>query len=547
MSPNSLLVTESIKRTTMIGLSALVFLLAQNRLASAKRPNILIAIADDQSFPYASAYGTQGIHTPAFDSVAKQGILFHSAFTPAPGCSPMRAAFLTGREIWQIGAAGTHASDFPRDLPVFTEQLEHSGYFVGMTGKGWGPGKHSDWPHNPAGKTYSSAKIKSPSGISSTDYATNFEQFLMEREDDQPFCFWFGCHEPHRTYQRGIGVNEGIELSEVHLPDFLPDSSEVRSDIADFIFEVQWFDKHLARMLNHLESIGELENTLVIVTSDNGMPFPRAKANLYEYGIHMPLAMSWPKAWPGGQENHHLVSLIDVTRTIFDAAQVTPKEEKQLSGRSLLTSLRQTGESLETPRKAVFSGRERHSSSRFHSVGYPCRCIRTDKYLYIHNFASERWPAGTPRKYSNARFNESNQLISGALGPKDGGYHDIDNGPTLQWMIANQMKPDVATLFAAAIGLRPTEELYDIRTDPSCLNNLAKDPEHQAVRQELWKQLKTYLVSTGDLRVTAPESANLWEMYPRYSSLRWFPEPEWWSEQDKRVPVQPWLEQRRPR
>ena len=114
-------------------------------------------------------------------------------------------------------------------------------------------------------------------------------------------------------------------------------------------------------------------------------------------------------------------------------------------------------------------------------------------------------------------------------------------------MIANQMKPDVATLFAAAIGLRPTEELYDIRTDPSCLNNLATAPEYQAVRQELWKQLKTYLVSTGDLRVTAPESANLWEMYPRYSSLRWFPEPEWWSEQDKRVPVQPWLEERRPR
>ena len=96
----------------MIGLSALVFLLAQNRLASAKRPNILIAIADDQSFPYASAYGTQGIHTPAFDSVAKQGILFHSAFTPAPGCSPMRAAFLTGREIWQIGAAATSLETF---------------------------------------------------------------------------------------------------------------------------------------------------------------------------------------------------------------------------------------------------------------------------------------------------------------------------------------------------------------------------------------------------------------------------------------------------
>lgn len=513
----------------------------------AERPNILIAISDDQSFPYASAYGTSGIQTPAFDQVAKQGVLFHAAFTPAPGCSPMRAAFLTGREIWQIGAAGTHASDFPRELPVFTEQLEQSGYHVGMTGKGWGPGRASDWAHNPAGRSYAKAKMKSPSGISSNDYATNFEQFLEERKTNQPFCFWFGGHEPHRTYQRGIGKAEGIDPSEVHLPKFLPNSQEVRSDVADFIFEVQWFDSHLQRMLDHLESIGEADNTLVIVTSDNGMPFPRAKANLYEYGIHMPLAMCWPAMWPAGQQDHQLTSLIDVTRTIFDAAEVAPRQEDQLSGYSLVPALREPDSKRPIRRSFVYSGRERHSSSRFHSLGYPCRCIRTDTHLYIRNFTPERWPAGTPQKYSTAKFDLKNELVTGNLGPIGGGYHDIDDGPTLQWMIGNQTIPGVKELLDAAVALRPREELFDIRTDPSCMDNLAGQANQKDVIEKLSKRLEKYLTETGDLRVTDPKAAHQWEMYPRYSSLRWFPEPVWWSETSKRVPPQPWLESRRPR
>ena len=249
----------------------------------------------------------------------------------------MRAAFLTGREIWQLREAGTHASDFPRDLPVFTEQLSDAGYHVGMTGKGWGPGKAGDWPHNPAGKAYSNIKLESPQGISSIDYAANFDKFLEERNDDQPFCFWFGSQEPHRAYAPGIGDANGVDPDKVQVPAFLPDSAEVRSDLADYLYEIQWFDSHLVRMLDRLEALGELENTLVIVTSDNGMPFPRAKANLYEYGIHMPLAISWPSAGRRGRTPSDLVSLIDVTKTIFEAAEVEPKQADQMPGRSLLS------------------------------------------------------------------------------------------------------------------------------------------------------------------------------------------------------------------
>ncbi|TWU40546.1 sulfatase family protein [Novipirellula artificiosorum] len=513
----------------------------------AARPNILIAIADDQSYPHASAYGTAAIQTPAFDQVAKSGILFRNAFTPAPGCSPMRAAFLTGREIWQIREAGTHASYFPPDLPVFTDQLSDHGYHVGMTGKGWSPGSARGWPHNPAGKAYSDRKMETPTGIRNTDYAANFSDFLKERPSGQPFCFWFGCSEPHRDYDRGIGKRNGIDPDQIELPGFLPDSDEVRSDVADYMFEIEWFDSHLQRMLDELQRAGELDNTLVIVTSDNGMPFPRAKANLYEYGIHMPLAISWPAMIPAGQDNDDLVSLIDVTQTIFHAAEVAPKQADQMPGRSLLGHYSNLSDEIASPRDGVFSGRERHSSSRFRSLGYPCRCIRTKTHLYIRNFTPERWPAGAAQKFDKAKYDGDGNLIQSQLGDALGGFHDIDNGPTLQWMIANRDQTNVAQLLAAAVDLRPSEELYDIQRDPACLENLSEEPSAKEIKADLASRLTEYLTQTGDLRQTDPKAANVWETYPRLSSLRWFPIPDWARDHPDLVPQQDWLEKRRPR
>jgi uncharacterized sulfatase len=524
---------------------ATVFLVAG--AASASRPNILIAISDDQSHPHASAYGDGAIGTPAFDRVAKSGVLFRNAFTPAPGCSPMRAAFLTGREIWQIREAGTHASFFPRDLPVFTEQLAGAGYHVGMTGKGWGPGKAEGWPHNPAGKSYGRRKMKSPGGISSNDYAANFADFLKECDRDQPFCFWFGGSEPHRTYEQGIGNAGGVDPEKIKVPAFLPDSQTIRSDIADYMYEIQWFDSQLARILDQLHELGQLENTLVIVTSDNGMPFPRAKANLYEYGIHMPLAIAWPERIPAGQDNEDLVSLIDVTRTIFHAAGVTPKQADKMSGRDLLSRLTSESDKTSPLRNAVFCGRERHSSSRYNSLGYPCRCIRTKTHLLIRNFTPQRWPAGTALKYDKAKYDASGGFLSGQLGALHGGYHDIDDSPTLRWMIANRDQPNVGALLAAAVDLRPREELYDIEADPACMRNLADDESAREIRADLAGRLTEHLTRTGDLRQTDPEAAHVWETYPRVSSLRWFPVPDWAREHPEQVPRQDWMEKRRPR
>lgn len=530
-------------------LPTLIVLALLANVAFAQRPNVLIAVSDDQSFPHASAYGYKAIETPAFDRIAKTGVLFRNAFTPAPGCSPMRAAFLTGRYIWQLEQAGTHASSFPKRYPVFQDQLEQAGYFVGYTGKGWGPGnwKISERQRNPAGPAYSSRTASVPAGIRKTDYAANFEEFLEARPPGQPFSFWYGGSEPHRAFKPGIGVENGLNPADVVVPPFLPDTPEIRADILDYCFEIQWFDQHLNRMLELLSERGELENTLVIVTSDNGMAFPRAKANVYEYGIHMPLAIAWPRQIPGQRTVDDVVNLIDVTATIYEACEVTPPSEPGISGSGLMKLLGSEQEGIvDAGRDATYSGRERHSSSRFNTLGYPQRCIRTHEYLYIRNFRPERWPAGAPQKYGTGGYASNESVIARELGPVHGGYHDIDACPTLSYLVANREQPEIHRFLGLAVDRRPAEELFDIRNDPGCLKNLASDPAFAAEKNRLAARLLKKLEETNDPRVTHPDRGDVWETYPRYSRLRWFPEPEWAKDNPASIPQQEWLENQRP-
>ncbi|HYE99543.1 MAG TPA: sulfatase [Planctomycetota bacterium] len=489
----------------------LVGVLCLGAAQEGRRPNILLAIADDQSWLHASAYGTKAVSTPAFDRVAKAGVLFTQAFAGSPGCSPSRAALLTGRHHWMIEHAGTHASAFSKDYPVYPDLLEAAGYAVGHTGKGWGPGnyKAGGRDRNPAGPAFQSRKTEAPrKSLSTTDYAANFEDFLAQRPKDKPFCFWYGAQEPHRDYEKGVGLKSGKRLEDVVVPPFLPDTPEIRSDLLDYFVEIEWFDRHLGRILDAIEKAGELENTLVIVTADNGMPFPRAKANLYEYGIRLPLAVAWPRRAPGGRRVDDLVGFVDLTATILDAAGV----EHTTVGKSLLNVLSYDRQGTVDPsRTAVYSGRERHSSSRPENLGYPCRALRTPDFLYIRNFKPDLWPAGDPQTVDAA----------GKPGPMHGGYHDIDGCPTLDLLVKRRGEPGIGRFLKLAVDKRPAEELYDVRTDPGCLVNLAGSPEHEEVRKGLSARLEATLRETGDPRVGP--NPDVFETYPRYSPIRSFP------------------------
>ena len=266
------------------------------------RPNILFVMSDNQSYPHASAYGCEWISTPGFDYIAKEGILFHNVFSASPGCAPSRSSILTGRYPWQNEEAGGHQTLYPAKYVTFTDVLAENGYHVGYTGKGCAPfnWKQGGRQFDPAGPEYNEIRydgaeslvlpegIPDPeafaSNISTVNYTANFQDFLEKRKKGQPFFFWYGAREPHFPFEKGAGLRSGKKLKDVEVPEFLPDHDTIRMDLLDYAYEIEWFDGHLVKMIDHLKETGELENTIIIVTSDNGMQFPYAIANCYEYG-----------------------------------------------------------------------------------------------------------------------------------------------------------------------------------------------------------------------------------------------------------------------
>jgi len=449
------------------------------------RPNILLAISDDHSWPHASAYGCGFVKTPAFDRIAEQGILFSHAFCPSASCSPSRASLLTGRNIWQNAEAGVHGSLFPKRLKVYTELLEEAGYHVGFTGKSWGPGS---WPaggrtRNPVGKSYGRKKCKPPArGMHSCDYAANFAEFLKDRKPDQPFCFWYGAIEPHRPYQTGIGRDTGKKLESVKVPAFLPDAEVVRSELLDYAFEIEWFDKHLGRMIEILEEMGELDNTLIVVTADNGMPFPGAKMQNYEYSTHVPMAVRWGDFVKGGRVVDDFVSFIDLAPTFLDVAGLRIDDE--MTGRSLMKVFASDKSGrVDKDRGYVLTGKERHSLARPANMCYPIRAVRTDRFLYIRNFKPDRWPSGDGPYYLDMHWWPGYKV------------------PTASYILANKDDPEVKRFFEFNTARRPAEELYEVENDPGCLKNLADDSKYARIKEDLWSRLEKDLAEQGDPRV----------------------------------------------
>ena len=303
----------------------LLFLLAITSICSSARPNILFCISDDQSFAHTSANGDPVVHTPAFDRIAREGLRFEHAFCDAPTCGPSRSAILTGQPIWRLEEAGNIHSTLPAKFRTYPELLQQAGYAVGSTGKAWSPGRlePGDRDVNPAGRVYSARILQPPfRGISNKDYAGNFEDFLNQVKPDQPFCFWLGTHESHRGFQAGIGKESGKDLEKIQVPSVFPDNDVIRSDIADYLVEVEYFDFVVARAIVTLEKRGVLDNTIVVVTSDHGMPFPRAKASLYDLGTRVPLAIRWPQGIKNtGRVVGDFVNLSDVAPTFLEAAR----------------------------------------------------------------------------------------------------------------------------------------------------------------------------------------------------------------------------------
>lgn len=466
------------------------------------RPNIVFCIADDASWEHMSAYGKKDwVKTPAFDRVAKEGLLFMNAYTPNAKCAPFRACILTGRNPWQLEAAANHNAYFPAKFKTFMEVFKDNGYATGYTGKGWYPGDQGKYangkPRELTGSNYADKKLVPPtSGIVNIDYAANFDEFLNNKPADQPFIFWYGGREPHRGYEYGSGIVKGNKkLTDIKkVPPFWIDNDVVRTDMLDYAFELEYFDKQAEKIINNIERRGLLENTIVVITSDNGMPFPHVKGHMYEYDNHLTLAIMWKgKIVHPGRTIEDYLSFIDFAPTFLQAAGISIAQSgmQPIQGKSFMDIIKSTsGNVIDNARNFVLLGRERTDVGRPNDEGYPERAIIKNGFFFVRNYEPSRWPSGNPET----------------------GYMDTDGSPTKTEILSANRKGLYKNIWQLDFGKRPEYELYKISSDPYLIKSLYVKTYYIKARNKLLTEMESMLKKQGDPRMFG--KGDVFDKYP---------------------------------
>jgi len=441
-----------------------------------ERPNILMVISDDQSWPHTGAYGTDWVATPHFDTLAREGVLFNNAFVSAPSCAPSRASILAGRHFYQMKEGGVHGGFLPAEFPLYTHLLEDAGYRVGYTGKSCGP----FWNHaglgqqrDPYGKEFNRHRIAPGQtrihSWNNIDYLANFREFL-DQEPNRPFHFTFSSWEPHRPYKEGAAAAHGKDPSRLTVPPFMPDTPEVRDDLNEYAFEINRLDHDLGRFIETLKAHGLYDNTIIVVTSDNGMPFPHAKMHCYEYGTHVPFVISWPGVIQP--------SVPELASFFLEAAGCeVPSSMMPATLPNLLNLKKFTRHPVN---EFVVWGKEKHNPAREQNLGYPIRAIRTAEYLLVKNYEPERWPAGPPPHYKDFMWRDTARATAHIL--------------------KNQNDPAIRPFFERYTRKRPALELFDIQSDPACLHNLADQEGYREIVTRLEAKLEARLLADNDPR-----------------------------------------------
>ena len=438
--------------------------------SNTSKPNILFILADNWRWPTAGVLGDPMARTPTFDRIAHEGIVFTHTFNSSPSCSPSRASMLTGRYPHELGERASLWSAFPKDTPVVTQLLREAGYDIGYNGKAWGPGNVavSGWQENPVGPKY-----------------TNFAAFLAHRKTPQPFFYWMGNTDTatrgHKLDYTAIATNAGLDPAKLVVPPGLPDCPEVRLDLLNYYGGVLKLDEEAARAIALLEKSGELDNTVVIYTGDNGWQMPRGLGNCYDMGSRVPLAIRWGKHFAAGRKLNDFINLGDLGPTFLELAGLTPPPVMTMhSIKNLLL-----GNPDSAQRESVFIERERHANVRTNNLSYPVRAVRTHDFLYLRNLRPDRWPAGDPDVF----------FIHGRP------FGDVDTSRTKDFLLAHQNDPAYAKYIALIFGKRPAEELYDLRSDPTQLTNVASQPAYAGALKQLRARVDEWMKQTHDPRV----------------------------------------------
>ena len=508
-------------------LSVLALLLVAFAPAAETRPNILFFFADDWG-RFARIYAEHDrlaganrlLRTPNLDRLAKEGVLFRNAHVNAPSCTPCRSSLLSGQHFWRTGrGAILQGAVWDESIPTYPLLLRDAGYHLGKSYKVWSPGSPGDAPYGgqqhafeKSGRAFNNfsenatdlvakgATVEAARTKLLEEVRGNFRAMLAAKAADQPFAYWFGPTNTHRAWVRGSGQKLwGLDPDALKgkLPAFLPDVPVVREDFADYLGEVQALDAAMGVLLEELDRVGERSKTLIAVSGDHGAPgFPHGKCNLYGFGTGVSLIVAGAGV-QGGRVVDDMVTLPDLAPTFLEAGGVKPPAV--MTGRSLWNVLKSDRQGQVDPTRTwVVAGRERHVEiARPDYTPYPQRALRTQDHVLIVNFKPERWPLGNPYRLDGAdepTFDEVAQTTFVTL-------PDDDAGPTKAWFVGARKSPEWSALFEKFYGRRPMFELYDLKSDPHEMTNVAEAPAYAAVRKEMTDRLFTILRETGDPRM----------------------------------------------
>lgn len=405
--------------------------LADEPTSADDRPNILWITIEDWS-PDLSCYGTKGIHTPHVDKLAAEGIRYERAFTTSPVCSTSRSAMMTGFHQNYIGAH-QHRTAGKKPLPHGIRPIPHlladAGYFTCLM----------SWKVD-----CNFLPDKKEELFQGNDW--------RQRKPNQPFFARITFSDTHRAWQRD--PLRPIDPQDVELPPYYADTPFIRRDWANGLEQMQLVDRQVGKLLKRLDEEGLAESTLVIFIGDHGRCHFRGKQFLYDEGTRVPLIVRWPGKVPAGQVSDDLVMSIDLCATVCEAAEVAPPVP--LHGRSLF------GDEVKN-RKYVFAARDKMDST--HDA---MRSIRSKEFKLIQNLMPER-------AYCQFSFY------------KESSYPALAEMNVLN--LEGKLTAEQAAFLASS---KPEVELFDLRSDPHEVHNVASDPQYAEVKAELLDELNNW-------------------------------------------------------
>ncbi|CAH0564258.1 unnamed protein product [Brassicogethes aeneus] len=472
-------------------LFALLFL-QLNKIETKKTRNAVLILADDGGFEM-GVYRNKICQTPNLDKLALRSLIFNKAFTSVSSCSPSRSALLTGTPSHQNGMYGLHNGEHHfnsfntvKSLPNI---LRKNNINTGIIGKKHvGPKDTYLFDYEQTEENNSILQV----GRNITKIKELTREFL--NNTNGPFFLYIAFHDPHRCghtnpefgefcqhFGNGdVGMGKipdwqpmYYQFDEIELPYFIPNTEEARRDVAAQYTTISRLDQGVGLIIEELKKAGHLDDTLIMYTSDNGIPFPNGRTNLYDSGIAEPMFISSPEHKERRNElTNSLASLLDVVPTLLEWFGI---KNDHLTGRSLLPLLVQ--EPLNKTNEAIFASHSLHEVTMY----YPMRMIRTQRHKLIHNL----------NFYSPFPIDQ-----------------DFYVSPTFQGMLNRTRSKDNLYWFKSLQQYyrRQEWELYDLKYDSMEINNLWKKQSYKTVFDDLKQKLENWQKNTNDPWLCSPHS-----------------------------------------